>query len=55
MQGAQLMWVLVGWMDSVPAMAGTTMLALSQRGGWDWKMLEIWPVALGGPRGWEVY
>lgn len=37
MQGAQLMWALVGWIESVPAMAGITMLVLGQRGGWDWR------------------
>ena len=40
-QGAQLMWALVGWMKSVLAMPGTMILVLGQRGGWDWKTLEI--------------
>ena len=35
------MWALVGWMESVLAMPGTMILVLGQRGGWDWKTLEI--------------
>jgi hypothetical protein len=35
------MWALVGWMKSVLAMPGTMILVLGQRGGWDWKTLEI--------------